>query len=678
MRTVDHQLPLHTAAVCGMADAVSCLLHFPFGSHYASRHDDPATGLTYRSCVDVNKGDINGCTPLHLASEKGYLNVVQLLLGFSVHADSDPRGFSKSDERGSVGRSDVEGYPRSDEGGGVKEADPHCRRGGLPPDSMSSNVAKIRSSMPNDLSNVAKTRSSMPNDSSNMAKTRSSMPNDSSNVAKTRSSMPNDSSNVAKTRSSMPNDSSAVRLDRVRPVNVNLVTVSGHTALHLAVKGGHSDIAELLLGAGADVKMPVQLKDGGVSLLRFTLSSRGRGGGDAELFQLMMQHGAEDADGSVMTEAIRRGNRTVQQLLMQHRSSRDLTRVINKSEMKLRWLETQQNRGAALLASFSDRSSSIDADHRAVFPLHSVAVNWQNIGAVGDVSKDTLRRACFLHNPAMQRVNSLPLFAITKIDISKNAFVELPLVLFRLFSLCVLNASGNGIEALPSEEDVQDGVDSTVLEELQLGDNCLSRVPSYLFKLPKLKHLGVSKNKLDALPIDMWTAPALVVLNLSQNKLSSLPYVSSDDFGSGSCPKTKKKNSGTSCGSESSDIRAPSDTDSVHSVVRSNPVQHIKRWQAGVPVDYTTVLKTHGQTYVGIRQLDLSKNRFRAVPECLACCAPQLEVLSLQENPLDSLGPLTSLPDGLVELNLSHCGLETLDPWSEPCAHDKPCLGFKL
>ncbi|XP_041363499.1 leucine-rich repeat serine/threonine-protein kinase 1-like [Gigantopelta aegis] len=569
MRTVDHQLPLHKSAACGMADAVRCLLQFPYGNDFCWQHRDRVSGLCYWSSIDINEGDFNGRTALHLASEKGYLNVVQILLDFSVNTDPD------------AGRT---GSCRNDEAG-LKDQDSHRTDGPPSP------------------------------------------------------------------QSSMQGGSSRSKLETVHPVNVNHVTNAGHTALHLAIEGQHCNIAEALLKAGADIKMAVQFKDSSVSLLSFTLSK-----GDTDLFRLMMEHGAEDVDNAVMFEATQRGNHTIQQLLLQHKSSRDLTRIINKSELKLRWY-SQLNMGSGV-TSFSDRSSSLDAEHRALFPLHSVAINWQNIGGISDIPESTLKEACYLHNPAMQRVNSLPLYAITKIDISKNNFEKLPLIIFELFSLCVLNASDNRIKAFPSEEDIESS--SMVLEELYLNDNCLQLVPSYLFKLPKLKHLNLSKNELKDIPIDMWTAPMLVTLNLSRNKLSCLPFVSTGDFVPGYRSETET-----------------SDTDSVHSIVKTNAVPHFNRWHAGVVIDHRELRNAEGQKYTGIQQLDLSRNRFTEIPLCLACCAPQLEVLSLQENCLNSVGMLSNLPDSLVDLNLSYCNLETLTSWSRPFGYDQPCLGFR-
>lgn len=129
------------------------------------------------------------------------------------------------------------------------------------------------------------------------------------------------------------------------------------------------------------------------------------------------------------------------------------------------------------------------------------------------------------------------LYSITRLDISNNSLVSVPLAMFQLQSLRVLNVSQNKIDKLPvpvpsparrgfrrksvSCEDLE--YNCPVLEELYLHDNRLDQLPDAIFKLPSLVTLVVSYNKLQQLPYSMWLAPKLKELNASFNLLKELP-----------------------------------------------------------------------------------------------------------------------------------------------------------
>lgn len=156
-------------------------------------------------------------------------------------------------------------------------------------------------------------------------------------------------------------------------------------------------------------------------------------------------------------------------------------------------------------------------------------------------------------NPKL-RINSqlrfVALGAITRIDISHNALVQLPSELFTLCSLRTLNVAQNRLERLPhghtavtttaaagssgsnSGSRSASRYDCPMLEELYLQDNRLEEVPAGIFALPALVTLDVSNNKLQSLPYAIWMAPKLRDLNVAFNLLKDLPYCASvsDDF----------------------------------------------------------------------------------------------------------------------------------------------------
>lgn len=141
----------------------------------------------------------------------------------------------------------------------------------------------------------------------------------------------------------------------------------------------------------------------------------------------------------------------------------------------------------------------------------------------------------------------MALGAITRIDISHNALVQLPSELFTLCSLRTLNVAQNRLERLPHGHSTTTAsaaassgssasnsgnrsasrYDCPMLEELYLQDNRLEEVPPGIFALPALVTLDVSNNKLQSLPYAIWMAAKLRDLNVAFNLLKDLPYCAS-------------------------------------------------------------------------------------------------------------------------------------------------------
>ena len=167
---------------------------------------------------------------------------------------------------------------------------------------------------------------------------------------------------------------------------------------------------------------------------------------------------------------------------------------------------------------------------------------------------------------------------VTRVDISSNKLVKLPIVLFQMPSFKTLNASENSISGLPSlwlggkrdlaqknslkpgkkpysscedihenlalEEGEQDftyaesGWNCPHLEDIELHRNVLTALPTCLFELPTLKYLNVSNNDIQTLPFEMWTAPVLKSLDLKGNFVSKLPVMKTRQGGRGGNGKT--------------------------------------------------------------------------------------------------------------------------------------------
>lgn len=170
--------------------------------------------------------------------------------------------------------------------------------------------------------------------------------------------------------------------------------------------------------------------------------------------------------------------------------------------------------------------NSMENEYKAKYPSVAVSVNWDSIGMLDSVHKESLVDACFHHNPflGLSVDSTVALCAITRVDLSKNSFQTFPSALLELRSLVKLNLTRNQIANIPEDSSVL----CVSLEELHLKENRLESLPKFIFQLPLLKYLDVSVNRITEMPAEMWTCPSLISLNLSRNCLLWLPTLQRD------------------------------------------------------------------------------------------------------------------------------------------------------
>lgn len=168
-------------------------------------------------------------------------------------------------------------------------------------------------------------------------------------------------------------------------------------------------------------------------------------------------------------------------------------------------------------------------------------INWHNQKChLSQIRTQWIIDAALQLNPKLKqnpRSYDIVLYSVTRLDISNNSLVSIPLAVFQLRSLKILNIAQNKIDKLPvpvpsptkrgfrrksvNAEDLD--YSCPMLEELFLHDNRLDQIPDAIFKLPSLVTLVVSNNKLQQLPYSLWLAPKLKELNASFNLLKELP-----------------------------------------------------------------------------------------------------------------------------------------------------------
>ncbi|XP_033120529.1 leucine-rich repeat serine/threonine-protein kinase 1-like isoform X2 [Anneissia japonica] len=400
-------------------------------------------------------------------------------------------------------------------------------------------------------------------------------------------------------------------------VDVNTYTVVGQTPLHAAVLSWNVEITSLLLKYGADVNAPIQslfcLFDNteskrispkfsekvfftkeNSSLLFEACSAFDY---KLEIITLLLKHGAKDTEGKALLSALLSRRDDIVRVMLGHSGVHpDSEFTVNSDclaefkaascavtvdQLGTEPLEKRSGKSvkessnhaphySKMAQQLKDGGRSISRDRRRTVAIPKrlvsnsasfdvpVAIDWHDMELIL-IETDWLVEASLRYNITLQNYEVSPgiqhpaLSAITRIDISDNSLSELPLVIFQLPSLHVLNAAKNKISKLPigkskketvkveksdkrhtvasilstavkNPPEVQEVIwNCPMLTQIDLNNNWLEKLPAVMFHLPSLETLNVHGNKLKQLPFDMWMASKLKNLDLSKNKLEELP-----------------------------------------------------------------------------------------------------------------------------------------------------------
>lgn len=262
---------------------------------------------------------------------------------------------------------------------------------------------------------------------------------------------------------------------------------------------------------------------------------------DVDLVNFMLDKGATDTDHKALAVCLAKNNEVLTSKFLCANVFADPEFRVNKKNIDL---DVQQHfgKGRQVLPS-------------SLSPSAAVMLNWHNLGL--PTVRDSWLMSGAIHlnlklKPAAVGLNHLSLVtsAITRIDLSKNELTTLPLCIFQMVSLRILNVANNKIESLPVafpsvvttapvergrtakppltkdsslDAPTQQQWNVPVLEEIHLQNNKLDQLPEILFDLVNLVSLDVSNNRLTQLPNKIWFAPKLKDFNAAFNMLESLP-----------------------------------------------------------------------------------------------------------------------------------------------------------
>ena len=309
------------------------------------------------------------------------------------------------------------------------------------------------------------------------------------------------------------------------------------------------------------------------------------------------------------------------------------------------------------------------------------------------------------------------LFQLSEIKVSGNRLQAIPPEIFQIQTLEKLNLSNNQLQALPSSLDFQHPLYTcTNLRKLQLNSNCLKMLPEDLFFTVGncLEELDARDNQIENLPPGLWICTKLHTLLLGQNKLSQLHYYSDkiyfyDQNYSRFLTNGIHVERGVPVNSgKIGDVQFMNVMNYVtrlnvfyqtvealllgiiedEAKARSSLFQHVIdiHWlrtklnsDKTISLDYIDV-SLPPEEACSLRQLDLSRNRFKIFPWDLVCVAPNLEKLDFRENRIESMDLLKDIPAHLQSVILSDNKITTTSNIRPvlPCANPVKLLSGYL
>ena len=314
----------------------------------------------------------------------------------------------------------------------------------------------------------------------------------------------------------------------------------------------------------------------------------------------------------------------------------------------------------------------------------------------------------------------IPLFPITEVNISENQLSSVPPEIFQMQSLSVLRLSHNGLQKLPSSENLYDNIYTSSLRKLELDWNNLTELPEDLFRgvAHSLKELSAQYNQLDSLPPGLWVMPNLKRIKLAHNKLDRLHCFSNPCYFNDH--ELSKVISTSFTTNDLGELICTSGNSNSHEMKQN--MKYLKRLAmfyhtvctarcpdgpGNISLIYPEMISIHLMRYLDFSRstdqwvnipestrilkmfedeefesvtrctmdlelLDLSYNSFKEFPWDLACISPKLQKLDLRMNKILQMDIIHSSPQHLMSLILIHNQVTTLKnerSYNLPCSN---------
>ena len=247
---------------------------------------------------------------------------------------------------------------------------------------------------------------------------------------------------------------------------------------------------------------------------------------------------------------------------------------------------------------------------------------------------------------------------LKELTLSHNQLVTLPTSVWALPALRKLVASDNKLETLLGDRvRFKEDTLSQSLMHIDLSNNDLIQLPSFLFLLPSLKKAFLQHNKLNSLPDTVWSSATLQELVINHNHLTYLPKCEPNE----------------SCFTESAykpqDIvqqseRALSAIVEVQPRLKSSksdrPQTSVRRIRP-ITVKHDNIshpdVGVGNYEYSSLKKLSIADNRLQTFPVGLPCFAPNLTELDVSNNSFKDID-IRFIPQFTIKFTAQSCKME--------------------
>ena len=287
---------------------------------------------------------------------------------------------------------------------------------------------------------------------------------------------------------------------RVMQLNVDCQGC-GYSPLHLAVYLSQNDSVRMLLTKGANPNNRLDETTANAHSICRTPLAGAVFNRNVEIVNILLQYGAEDRHHDAL------------KLCVPYDRHRDLVLPLLAS---LVVQDGTQKPPKPYPSSISSRKHKPVVLQWEGISLTEVLPNWVTgclpmVHALNMVERSRLREC------------------VTTVNLTNNQLRSVPVELFHLPKMAVLNLTGNLLECLPEIDQVDDSFVGGYhwpcfsLSKLHLSKNELRTLPEFIFSLPQLTHLELSHNHLRELPFDLWHTPKLHTLLCTHNEIECIP-----------------------------------------------------------------------------------------------------------------------------------------------------------
>ena len=301
----------------------------------------------------------------------------------------------------------------------------------------------------------------------------------------------------------------------------------------------------------------------------------------------------------------------------------------------------------------------------------------------------TLPSSAFVCEGSSRKLSAFPLSvdqlsSFTEIYLQKNSLVSVPLALFQIPGLTVLDVSYNFLTELPvTGTTSQSYWNCPKLSTLDISNNRFTSLPSALWKIPHLSQLYAQYNSINKIDPSENCSLKFKEIDISNNKLTTVPlcifYSKSVDISfnkleelPASLWSLKILNSLNVASNSIKKINFPQNLCTLRLDIKHQSFTSKGRRALTTDGRARNTYVSRNQ-YGGLIKLNLANNKLQGLPDDLACFAYHLQDLNLSGNCIRTLY-ICSLPPLLRQITAKECELQYFGTACRVVAHSSHCF----